>query len=110
MERSSVIITLLKIGLSNIRLPQTSLAFHQNRTVEVKKPALKQENGFGFRLESGKSLLLEKDGTKAFEIKPTTNRPTAQMGLSLKAIRTHSLNQVQQSNKKTTTSIWKIKT
>lgn len=104
MERSSVIITLLKIGLSNIRLPQTSLAFHQNRTVEVKKPALKQENGFGFRLESGKSLLLEKDGTKAFE------RPTAQMGLSLKAIRTHSLNQVQQSNKKTTTSIWKIKT
>ncbi|TGY80862.1 hypothetical protein [Lepagella muris] len=75
MERSSVIITLLKIGLSNIRLPQTSLAFHQNRTVEVKKPALKQENGFGFRLESGKSLLLEKDGTKAFEIKPTTNRP-----------------------------------
>ncbi|ROS85056.1 hypothetical protein EEK90_02645 [Muribaculaceae bacterium Isolate-036 (Harlan)] len=71
MERSSVIITLLKIGLSNIRLPQTSLAFHQNRTVEVKKPALKQENGFGFRLESGKSLLLEKDGTKSFEVIPT---------------------------------------
>lgn len=107
MERSSVIITLLKIGLSNIRLPQTSLAFHQNRTVEVKKPALKQENGFGFRLESGKSLLLEKDGTKLLK---SSQRPTAQMGLSLKAIRTHSLNQVQQSNKKTTTSIWKIKT
>lgn len=75
MERSSVIITLLKIGLSNIRLPQTSLAFHQNRHVEVKKPALKQENGFGFRLENGKSLLLEKDGTKSFEIKPTIKQP-----------------------------------
>lgn len=100
MERSSVIITLLKIGLSNIRLPQTSLAFHQNRTIEVKKPALKQENGFGFRLESGKSLLLEKDGTKAMK---SNQRPIAQMGLSLKATRTHSLNQVQQSNKKTTT-------
>ena len=70
MERSSVIITLLKIGLSNIRLPQTSLAFHQQRSKEVVKPSLKQENGFGFRLENGKSIRLEKDGTKAFEIKP----------------------------------------
>lgn len=73
MERSSVIITLLKIGLANIRLPQTALAFHQNRTVRVRKPSLKQECGFRFRLENGKSMLLEKDGTKAFEIKPSTN-------------------------------------
>lgn len=110
MERSSVIITLLKIGLSNIRLPQTSLAFHQNRTVEVKKPALKQENGFGFRLESGKSLLLEKDGTKAFEIKPTTNRPNGIILESNKNTLLESGSAIKQENKKTTTSIWKIKT
>lgn len=70
MERTSIKISLLKIGLSNIRLPQTLLAFHQTRSVEIKKPTLKQENGFGFRLENGKSLLLEKDGTKTFEIIP----------------------------------------
>jgi len=71
MERSSVKISLLKIGLSNVRLPQTHLAFHNPCTVEVKKPVLKQENGFNFCLENGKSLLLEKDGTKSFEVIPT---------------------------------------
>lgn len=70
MERSSIKISLLKIGLSNIRLPQIHLAFHRPCAIEVKKSVLKQENGFGFRLENGKSLLLEKDGTKAFEIVP----------------------------------------
>lgn len=73
MELSSIKISLLRLGLVNIRLPQTHLAFHQSRSVEIKKPVLKQENGFGFRLENGKSLLLERDGTKAFEVIPPQN-------------------------------------
>lgn len=92
--------------MSNVRLPQTHLAFHNPCTVEVKKPVLKQENGFNFCLENGKSLLLEKDGTKSFEVIPTRTPDN----IILENNRIHSLKQVQQSNKKITTSIWKIKT
>ncbi len=75
MKRSLVIVALLRIGLSNVRLSQASLAFHQRHSLETKKTILRQENGFRFKLENGKSLLIEKDGTKAFNVKPSVVNP-----------------------------------
>lgn len=70
MDGSSLKIKLLKARLPKIRLPQICLAFHQERNVVILKPVLKQQNGFSFKLENGKNILLEKLGTQAFEIKP----------------------------------------
>lgn len=46
------------------------------RSQQKKKPAILLENGFSFLLENGNRLLIEKDGTKAFDApSPETSLP-----------------------------------
>ncbi len=67
MERSSKF-TLLRIGLLKLGMPSASLTLHQTDNTAFKKPILKQENGFSFLLENGKTIRLEKYGSKKFEV------------------------------------------
>lgn len=47
-----------------------------HRLQQRKKPAILLENGFSFLLENGNRLLMEKDGTKAFDSpSPETSLP-----------------------------------
>ncbi len=72
MERSSKF-SLLKIGLLSLGLPHSSLILHQENSDSYKKPVLHQENGFSILLENGKTLRLERLGTRVFDVPPPTD-------------------------------------
>lgn len=61
------VIELFKVRLPHkIRLSRVSLAFSRETNKKRIKPALALENGFGFLLESGGRILIEREGSKAY--------------------------------------------
>lgn len=53
-----------KIGLDSIGL------FSHTKKNAATKPTLALENGFGFLLENGKRIIIEKQGTKEYPVIP----------------------------------------
>ena len=65
------IVELFKVRLPRmIRLPRISLAFSRDETQKRVKPALALENGFGFMLEGGDRILIERERNKAYSSVP----------------------------------------
>lgn len=59
-----------KIGLNSIGL------FSHAKKKSATKPAIALESGFGFLLENGKRILIEREGTKEYPLIPIRHSPS----------------------------------
>lgn len=69
------VVEFIKVGLPfRIRMGRASLNLSRDDNCHRQRPSILMENGFSFLLENGKRLLIEKDGTKAFNIPAQPSR------------------------------------